>query len=241
MHKSDPLTFLQTLLTKDYEVEKYAAGRKKPQEREPLVITLSRDFGALGEEIAKRLAECLGIPLYDQEILDLVAKHAKTDKFHYQRHDEQVNASVTTFLYSLVSGTTATLENYRRYLYDVVLQLARNDCVIVGRGAHLILSDRRVFRVRVVGSRQVCAERIAAEQGVSLAEAQNKVLDINVMRHKSIASLFSDHFEHCSLEHATNFDLVINTDHIPAEGAMPVILLALQQAGYNIQSHGQKA
>lgn len=241
MQRSDPLTFLQMLLSKDYEAEKYAAGRKKPLAPEPLIITLSRDYGALGEDIAKRLSDCLQIPLYDQEILDLVAKHAKTDKFYYQHHDEQVNASVTTFLYSLVSGTTATLQNYRRYLYDVVLQLARNDCLIVGRGAHLILSDKRVFRVRIVGSRQKCAERIAAEQSISIEEAQNKVLDINVMRHKSIASVFGENFQHCSLEHATNFDLVINTDHIPAEGAMPVILLALQQAGFNIQRQGHKA
>lgn len=239
MHRSDPLAYLQTLLTKDFEAAKYAEGRKKPEGKEPLVITVSRDYGAKGEEIARRLSECLGIPLYDSEILDLVAKHAKTDKFYYQHHDEQVDASITTFLYSLVSGTTATLQNYRRHLYDVVLNLARHDCVIVGRGAHLILTGRKVFRVRVVGSRQVCAERISAELQIPLQQALQQVHDINDMRHKSIANIFSDNFKHCALEHAPNFDLVINTDQIPAEGAMPVILLALQQAGFNIQARSQ--
>jgi len=239
MHRSDPLAYLQTLLSKDFEAAKYAASRKRQQSREPLVITLSRDYGALGEDIATRLSECLDIPMYDAEILELIAKHAKTDKFYYQHHDEQGGASVSTFLYSLVSGTTATLQNYRRHLYDVVLDLARRDCLIVGRGAHLILRGKKVFRVRVVGTHEVCAERIAHALQIPLKEAQQKVAEINDKRHQSILNIFGD--ERFSLGHATNFDLVINTDHIPADGAMPVILLALQQTGFDLQTRDQTA
>jgi len=232
MPTSDPLVYLQTLLTKDFEKPRPV---KDKQDHEPLIITISRDYGALGEIIAQKLADCLGIPVYDQEILDMVAKRTKVDKFYLKQHDEQGDAGITTFLYSLVSGSTATMQSYRRALYDVILDLARKDCILIGRGAHLILTGRKVFRVRIVGSRLVCAQRIAEESKTPLLEAEQKVYEINNKRHKSITNLFSESFEHCSLEFAKNFDLIINTDHIPAEGAMPLILLAMQQAGFDLR------
>jgi len=230
---TDPLAYLQTLLSKDFVSAQYAKNHEK-KERQPLVITLSRDYGALGETIAKQLAECLGIPVYDQEMLELVSQRAKTDKFYFQHHDEQVDAGITSFLYSLVSGSPATLNSYRRHLYEAVLDVARKDCLIIGRGAHLILSGKKVFRVRIVGTKVVCAQRIAEELNIPINEAEQTVFEINDKRHKSIMNLFSEHFKHCSLEHATNFDLVINTDHIPADGAMPVILMAMQQSGFDL-------
>jgi hypothetical protein len=232
---SDPLSYLQAVLSKDYTAAKYRESKKK-SEHEALLVTLSRDYGAEGEVIAKELAECLKIPLYDSEILDLVAKRGKTDKFFFEHHDEQSHAGLSTFLYSLVSGTTATLQNYRRYLYDVILDLAKKDGLIIGRGAHLVLTGKRVFRVRIVGSKTICAGRIAKELGIPQLAAEQKVFEINNKRHQSVKNLYDDSFKHCSLEHATNFDLVLNTDNLPASGAVAVILLAMQQAGYDLRN-----
>lgn len=96
---------------------------------------MSRDHGSLGEEIAQRLSQCLGIVVYDQEILNRVAKRAKTDKFHFKGHDEQTSAALTSFLHSLVSGKSGTLQDYRRHLGEVVAEIARTDGIIIGRGA----------------------------------------------------------------------------------------------------------
>ena len=240
MTQPDPLSYLQTLLSRDFESERYAHSRKPHVEAEPLIITLSRDYGALGEDVARLLSQCLGIPLYDREILEKVAQRAKTDKFFFETHDEQVAAGLSSFLYSLISGSTATLADYRRNLFNVVLDLAHKDCLLVGRGAHLILTGKKVFRVRIVGSKRVCAQRIAEASKMSILEAEHKVFEINNKRHQSVLNLYSENFEHCSLELAKNFDLVINTDHISAEGAMPVILLAMQQAGFDL-SRSKKA
>ncbi|MDD5035107.1 MAG: cytidylate kinase-like family protein [Methylococcaceae bacterium] len=232
MPSQDPLSYLQALLARDFECH-----RQHPHLQEiraPLVITISRDYGAQGETIARRLSECLGIPVYDREILDRVAQRAKADKFHFQAHDEQVSAGFSTFLYSLVSGTSATLADYRRHLYEVVTDIARQDCILIGRGAHLILTGKKIFRVRVVASKLVCASRIAEEFNIPLLEAEQKVYEVNNKRHKSILELYGASFEHCSLEHAKNFDLVINTDNIPAESAMAVILFAMREACFEL-------
>lgn len=232
MSAQDPYTFLKTLIAKDFEADLHARATLP---RPPLVVTLSRDYGALGETIAEKLAACLGIPLYDRAILERVAERAKIDAFKLEAQDENIAAGVSTFLYSLLTGTAGELHTYRRHLYDTILELAEHDALLVGRGAHLILSGRKVFRLRIVGSKLVCARRIADDNGMSLLEAERKVYEINTKRHKSIQSLFGDSFEHGSLEYAKNFDLVINTDHISADSAVHIALLALHQAGFDLR------
>ncbi len=231
MSTQDPYTYIKALIAKDFEAGHHAAG--KPTE--PLVITLSRDYGARGEAIAEKLAACLGIPFYDHEILERVAERAKVDAFKLETQDETVSAGVSTFLYSLLTGTAGEMQTYRRQLYDTVLEMAKTDCLLVGRGAHLILSGRKVFRLRIVGSKLVCAKRVAEEAAIPLLEAERKVYEINTKRHKSIQNLFGDSFEHCALEFAKNFDLVINTDHISADSAVSIVLLAMQQAGFDLR------
>ena len=226
----DPLTYLKNVLARDFEAKTHA--HRKPQEdHHSIVVTISRDYGALGEDIAQRLSQSLGIPVYDKEILDMVAQSAKTDKFHFETHDEQSSAGLSAYLYGLVSGNPATLHDYRKHLCQVVTELARKNCIIIGRGAHLILAGKPIFRVRVVGSKVVCAQRIAEEFDIPLMQAEHKVYEINNKRHKAVIDLYNDRIEHCSLELAKNFDLVVNTDHIPAEGATGVILLAMREAG----------
>lgn len=238
MSNTDPYTFLKTLLAKD-EAEAYASTVKRVHA--PLIVTLSMDYGSTGDVIARKLAECLGIPLYDREILELLARKAKLETFKLEPHDENASAGIATFLYSLLTGTSGDLGTYRRSLFETVLELAKQDALLVGRGAHLILSGKQVFRLRVVGSKLVCAKRVAEETGMPFLEAERLVYEVNNKRHKAIENLFSDSYEHCSLEFAKNFDLIINTDHISAENAVPIILFAMQRMGFDLAKAAKKA
>ena len=241
MSPHDPLAYLQMLLSKDFESHRYARDKTKPGDRKPLVITISRDYGALGEQIAQELGKCLQIPVYDKEILGRVAKHTKADKALLEQYDEQSQAGgISAILYSLISGTTATVQSYRRALFDVVLDIAHHDCIIVGRGAHLILKEKAAFRLRIVGSKPVCGARVAQEEGLSQSAAEDKVFEINDKRHKAVNTLYEEHFPSSTLEHAVNFDLVINTDRLDAQAATLVTILALEQSGVALH-RGDKA
>lgn len=230
MPNIDPLTYIKTVLARDFAER--ALRRQQSTHHDALVITLSRDYGALGEEIARGLSLSLNIPVHDQEVLEWVANKAKTDKYHFQAHDEQSSSGLSAFLYSLISGNAATMQEYRHYLGEALVDLARNDCIIVGRGAHLVLTGPRVFRIRVVGSKRVCAERIALAMNIPPAEAEQQVAETNHKRNKSVMDLYGELIERCSLEHADLFDLVINTDAIPVNVARDVILAALRGLGH---------
>jgi cytidylate kinase len=230
MSDTDPYTFLSKLIAKDEALSQ--KSRKKPHQ--PLIVTVSRDYGADGDAIAKKLAEELGVPLYDRRILEVAAGKAGVDPIRFSEMDDLGSSSISNLIFSLLTGSGGYLETYRRALFESVMELSQKDCVLVGRGAHLILSGKRTFRVRIVGSRVICAKRIAQEFGLSLDVAERKVYEINNKRHKSIENLFKDSYEHCSLNYAKNFDLIINTDRISADSAVPIILLAIRQAGFDL-------
>lgn len=227
---TDPETFLKAILVKDFRAEVQA---RDSGEEEPMVITVSRDYGALGDEIAQKLS----IPLYDREILDKVAERAKVERFKFEQYDENVSAGVSTFLFSLLTGTAGDLQTYRRCLHKVVVELARKGGVLVGRGAHLILWGKKIFRLRIVGSERICAGRDAARSGIPLHAAERKVRESNDRRNKAVLKLYGQRFEHPSLECARNFDLVINTDRLSVDSAVSVVLLAMQRAGFDLRKH----
>lgn len=239
MPNTDCLTYLKAILSKDIEAMRYQSEKKRG-DKPPLVITISRDCGAGGELIGQELSRYLGIPVYDREIMRLIAEQSKISEFHVEPHDEQVTSGLTSFIFSTLTGTNSNAALYRRYLYEVITDLSQQDCILIGRGAHLILADQHVFRLRIIASPDICAERIADENDIDLATAAKRVQDTNTKRHRSIRALFSDIDKTCSLDNAQNFDLVINTDRIPPEDTVPIILIGLRQAGFNIYEDHHK-
>jgi len=147
MSDTDPYTFLSKLIAKDEALSQ--KSRKKPHQ--PLIVTVSRDYGADGDAIAKKLAEELGVPLYDRRILEVAAGKAGVDPIRFSEMDDLGSSSISNLIFSLLTGSGGYLETYRRALFESVMELSQKDCVLVGRGAHLILSGKRTFRGRIVG------------------------------------------------------------------------------------------
>ncbi|SFM45319.1 Cytidylate kinase [Ectothiorhodospira mobilis] len=191
------------------------------------LVTLSRDYGAGGEEVARILARRLGVSSFDETILDRVAKHAEQDRALLAELDEKVSAWKTHWIYSVLSGDVYHLTAYRRALVDVLLALSAEGGVIVGRGAHVFLRDRGAFRVRIAGSPRYCAPRVAAAEGLAEAEAREKVETINHQRQQFLWDLVRRR-----TNDATQFDLTINTDRLHDwERVARLILQAMADAG----------
>jgi cytidylate kinase len=241
MPTNDCLTYLRAIIAKDLDAQRYQSGKKPVEPPVPVVITISRDYGSGGEAIGESLSHCLGIPLYDRDILRLIAERSKTTELHVEPHDETVTSGLTAFIFSTITGTTSHMAIYRRVLYDVVTDLAKRDAILIGRGAHLILHSSKVFRIRVIASPENCAERVAQDEGIDVKAAERKLREVNTQRHRNIQLLFSEHYKECSLENPHNFDLVINTDRLPPDQAAPMILMGLRQMGFDLYREHDKA
>ena len=192
------------------------------------VITLSRDHGSGGDEIAAGLAERLGIEIYDEEILDAISKHANVNPSLLEDLHEKVSGKSDAWLYSVVFGESVSRDDYLRYLVTAIRSLYRMGGIIKGRGGHVILAGRHIFRVRIIGSVDVCAKRIAHQDNMGLNEAKKVVRETNRKRGRLIWKLFNSR-----LNDASNFDIVINTDHFSDYGqVVDIIMQCMRSLGY---------
>lgn len=115
------------------------------------IITIGRQFGSGGHEVGNRLANRLGIPLYDRNLIQMAAKELGVEASEAEKMDE-------TMLGHLVSEMTGGANDYINYVSamkeeplsdrmfkvqsDMIRGLARREpCIIVGRCADYILEE----------------------------------------------------------------------------------------------------
>ncbi len=147
-----------------------------------LVITIGREFGSGGREIARKVAEKLGVKMYDKEIIALIAKNSGMSEDVLHEVDE---TAVNSFLYALSSGAfagapiiggTSNLPITDKAFINcsqIIKELAEKEsCVIVGRCAESILKDREnVLTVFVHADLSQRINRICEHENISREDA----------------------------------------------------------------------
>lgn len=107
------------------------------------IITISREFGSGGRTIGRKVAEKLGIPCYDAELIQKIAQGSGFDADYIREAGEYTPGG---FLSSALSNRSfgPTNEDYLwKIQYNVISDLAeKGSCVIVGRCADYILKDK---------------------------------------------------------------------------------------------------
>ena len=130
------------------------------------IITISRQFGSGGRTIGKELAERLGVPCYDQELIEMFANKSGFSAQHIAELNEESTKG------GILPGRESRVERSLQYSLwqkqrDVILELAEKEpCVIVGRCADFILRDREdTLRVYIHADKEKRAKRIVEVYG----------------------------------------------------------------------------
>lgn len=143
-----------------------------------MIITVSREYGSGGAEIAHKLAERLGIPCYDKSVAELTAATSEFSAENIALAEDKVSG-----VFEYMSGVYSVdnLPVYDRiYLAQraKIIDLARSgDCVIVGRCAAHILHDEQIdsFNVFVYAPMEERIKRIAVRQNVDWKKAEKMI------------------------------------------------------------------
>lgn len=195
----------------------------------PVVVTISRDHGSSGREIGEKLAAKLGVAFYDHEFVEKLAERLNTDQQTIEALDEGVGRTRDLWLMRLVTGLDISPGTYRRHLVNVTLSLASMGGVIMGRGAHVVLDQGTALRVRITGSEDICAARIAERRNLSADEAVAQVKKVNKFRGKFVWDTFKSR-----LNDPSNFDICINTDRLSnVEHTVETLAAAIKTAQYS--------
>jgi cytidylate kinase len=199
-------------------------------------ITISREYGSGGGEIATRVAHRLGWQLIDHEVVVRVAQELGVSEAEAAEQDEQAESLLTRVLTSLqviqpsmlvtVPVTLTTDSHAYRQARQRVVQgaFATGHVVIVGRGAQVLLAQNRdALHVRIVAP---LAERIAyvmQREGLDqeIARARIQLKDRDRTRFLQV-----EHHEHPQDAHL--YDLVVNTGVLDLESVVDLLILALE-------------
>ena len=159
------------------------------------IITISRQFGSGGRTIGRMVAEKLGIPCYDQELLEQLAEKSGFSKEYIKERGEYTERG--GWLANALSGRIGGGMNNQDYIWiaqrGLILDLAaKGPCVIVGRCADYILQDQAdCLNVFIHASIEQRSERIVKLYG-ERDDAPEKRLKDKDRRRKAYYQFYTD-------------------------------------------------
>ena len=115
------------------------------------VITISRQYGSGGRFIGRKLAEALGIPFYDKELITMAAEESGMSKELFEKADEKAGSSLlytlsmNSYLLHGMAGVPDLPLNDKVFLIqsEMIRKVAdKGPCVIVGRCADYVLREK---------------------------------------------------------------------------------------------------
>lgn len=117
------------------------------------IITIGREFGSGGRELAKRLAKELDFKYYDKEIISEIAKSTDLDEDYVNKVFEKGLTSYPLHFGTSFAGLSLLNQNSIDIMIaheKIIRELAqKGDCVFVGRSADAILNDLNPLNIFV--------------------------------------------------------------------------------------------
>ena len=194
------------------------------------IITISRQFGSGGHTVGKIVAEKLGIPFYDKELVDHIAVESGFAPKFVEEHGEH-SPGRTLLSYAFApQGVPGVMNGLSTadFLWNIqcsaILQLAeKGPCVIVGRNSDYILKDRDdCFHVFIYADMDYRAERIVRLYGNSEKSPEARLQEKDKRRKVNY-----QHYTGRNWGAAENYDICINTATISEEKAADIIISLL--------------
>lgn len=180
------------------------------------VITISREYGSGGTDIARRVAQRLGYAFADKQTTDGIFRQYGLTKF------DDLYSSAPSIL-DLLNADNLLLISMANEIMEALAK--RGNIVIVGRAGFAVLADYAdVLNVRIGNSFSARVQRVMESEGLTDFDAAvERVKDDDEVHSKYVQRFYNKHWDD-----PANFDLVVNTDDLSVEEAVQKIVEAAQ-------------
>lgn len=159
-----------------------------------IIITINRECGSGGGEIARLLGQKLGLKVYDRLMLDSIAEQFDMTKEHIERVKAQKTNWWSDFcqFYQQFGAFSHTSNDDSKVtpikLYNAEAELLRDlaekeSCIIIGRaGFHIFRDYPNALHLLIIAKREVRIDRICRKQNLTIEEAAKMVDKIDDAR-----------------------------------------------------------
>lgn len=191
------------------------------------IITISREFGSGGRSIGREVANRLGIPFYDKELVEQIAVDsgfAPTFVEEHGEHSPTASRLAYAFSHQAVPGVMngmSTADFLWSIQCAVIQQLAeKGPCVIVGRNADYILKDRKdVLNVFIHADMSARADRIVRLYGESEKSPETRLQEKDKRR-----KINYQHYTGRTWGMAGNYDLCLDSSTLGIDHCVDIIV-----------------
>lgn len=182
------------------------------------VITISRQMGSLGNQVAQEIGRCLGYKVVWREVINEAARRAGVP--------EVALATIDELNLLGIRPTADALEAYHTAVRDLMHEINQQDnAVIVGRAGQVLLREEdNVIHVRIFAPFDLRVERIAERHHVKLDVARKQVKMSDDSRTKYLKRYYGARWDDPDL-----YDILINTAHVNVVSAAAVVCKVIEK------------
>ena len=197
-----------------------------------ILINIGRQFGAGGKGVALILGERLGIPVYDNELLQKAAEESGFSPAFFRKSDERRRLWRFGSLFGLnrassyaPSGIDGT--ELFRYQSEAIRDIAQQgDAIFLGRASDYVLRDMECLDVFICAPLEDRVARVRERTGMSAEEAEKYIL-----RKERNRENYYNFFTLGNWGVASNYDLCLDSSRLGLEGCADLIIDFGRKAG----------
>lgn len=188
------------------------------------VVAISRQAGSLGEPVARRLAEELGMDLYADELIGLIAETTHVSERVVRTLDEKGVTFLEDMLNTLIGKYPLASDAYIDILAKTIATIDwHGNAVILGRGAAYMIHGRDDLRIRFMAPMELRIKNTMRDLGLSEDQAKRHLIEIDEER-----SRFVHHYFHLDYDDVRHFDLVVNNESVDLDTSVEIVKAALR-------------
>jgi cytidylate kinase len=215
----------RTLMEDGLDVFDY--GLKSEKAKGGPIITISREPGSGGSEIARKLAQDLSMDLMGGQIIQHVAESARMSRKVIESLDEKEVSLRDTLLNTLFRDRHLWPDEFLQHLTKVVATVGRyGNAIIVGRGANFILPKEGTFRVRIIAPLEFRIKHVMEDRNCDKTQAEQYVI-----RKENNHKAFVRKYFNADVTDPKYYDIVINTGSVSISDAAAAIKVAFKGTG----------
>ena len=213
--------------------EEVADTAVRPPDLRP-VLTLSRQHGSRGRELAKVLSHELKLGAFDRQVIEFISRDGGVKSSVVKALDEQERSNLEVWVEGMLSQRIFDSDDYIHGLGEVIRSASMHGGIlIVGRGANFFLSESQAYRVRIVASESVRIHNLVQAGGMSELKAREDLHRIDDERSRFVKNYFKK-----DIDDPTVYDLVLNIGMHTLEEAVKVILSGVRARGWPVEHTG---
>ena len=185
------------------------------------IVTISRQFGSGGRTVGKQLAARLGIPCYDQELIEKLAQASGFTPEMVAKQEASPYSSHWAFALSEGQFMGASIQDQLWQLQrKIILELAEKEsCVIVGRCADVILKDHAdCLTAFIHAKKEKRAKRIVEVYGETNVEIEKRIRDKDKRR-----AVYYEFYTGQTWGLAENFHVALDSGELGIERCVDIL------------------